>query len=291
MRLSVLERGCYGTQVELLQQMLNNTVQPRPPLALDGDFGPKTEREVRRLQSGKQLENDGEVGPRTWAVLGITPSVVPPLIAKAAPAVSQPVGRAGLSLISTHGRSSISVRAGTLPLVPAKHAVLRKRVQRRRVQLASSATPAVAGDAPWMKVASAEMGIHERTHDGTQRIIDYHSATSLHAHSDQVAWCSSFVNWCLKQVGITGTNNAAAASWAHWGKQLDQPRYGAVIQLHHATRGHDGRTGSSSGNHVAFFLRGDSSHVELLGGNQSDSVKISRFSLATYHMAAVRWPK
>ena len=291
MRLSILERGCYGTQVELLQQMLNNAVHPHPPLVLDGEFGPKTERAVRRLQSDERLEIDGEVGPRTWSVLGITPAAAPHPAPKAPPALPQITGRSRPASAVANGRSSTPFRAAPQPLAAAKPAVLHKPVQRRRVQLASPAPSAVAGDAPWMKIASAEMGIHERTHDGTQRIIEYHSATSLHAHSDQVAWCSSFVNWCLKQVGIAGTNNAAAASWAHWGKQLDEPRYGAIIQLHHASRGHDGRTGSSSGNHVAFFLKSDGSHVELLGGNQSDSVKISRFSLATYHIAAIRWPK
>ncbi|MDH4280687.1 MAG: hypothetical protein OEW83_21690 [Acidimicrobiia bacterium] len=42
------------------------------------------------------------------------------------------------------------------------------------------------------------------------RIIEYHASTSLKASNDGTAWCSSFVNWCVSQAWLTGTNSAAA---------------------------------------------------------------------------------
>ena len=38
---------------------------------VDGDFGPSTERAVRRLQAGHHLHVDGVVGVQTWAALGV----------------------------------------------------------------------------------------------------------------------------------------------------------------------------------------------------------------------------
>ena len=62
-----------------------------------------------------------------------------------------------------------------------------------------------------------------------KRVIEYHSTTGK-APNDETAWCSSFVNWSLKQVGIKGTNSAQAISWQimHWGVALSTPVYGAV---------------------------------------------------------------
>ncbi len=147
-----------------------------------------------------------------------------------------------------------------------------------------------ATEPAWLKVALAEYGIHERTTLGTQRIVQYHQATSLHAKSDQVAWCSSFVNWCLAQVGIIGSRSAAAASWADWGVGLDTPKLGCIVQLHHHVKGCTSATGTASGNHVAFFIRQDAAHIFLLGGNQSDSVKLSGFPLSNWSVKAYRWP-
>jgi hypothetical protein len=71
-----------------------------------------------------------------------------------------------------------------------------------------------SGFAPWMEIATAELGVHENSLSGRHnaRIIEYHQATTLRATTDETAWCSSFVNWVFRQSGRTGTNNAAARS-------------------------------------------------------------------------------
>ncbi|MBJ6799769.1 peptidoglycan-binding protein [Geomonas sp. Red259] len=86
----------------------------------------------------------------------------------------------------------------------------------RGVTTASEVSPLPFHDAPWLKIAAGEVGQKEFPRSpANPRIITYHSATSLRAISDEVAWCSAFVNWCLRQAGIAGTNSAAATSWLH----------------------------------------------------------------------------
>ncbi|MCK5311618.1 MAG: LysM peptidoglycan-binding domain-containing protein [Desulfobacteraceae bacterium] len=132
----------------------------------------------------------------------------------------------------------------------------------------------ISDDIPsWYAVAKQEMetGIQEisgSTHN--PRIIEYHQATSLKATDDETAWCSSFVNWCMQQVGLEGTNSAAARSWLNWGAELNQPKEGCIVVF---------RRGSSSWQgHVGFFTGIVGNHILTLGGNQGNEVNISSYS-------------
>ena len=138
-------------------------------------------------------------------------------------------------------------------------------------------------EAPWMTVAMGEIGQKEiRGPRHNPRIIEYHAATSLKASTDETAWCSSFVNWCLRQVSITGTNSAAAIRWINWGKAAT-PKEGAITVIHQLNA-------ANSGYHVAFFLQDCGSHHRLLGGNQSNRVKSSLYPKASWRIVAQRWP-
>lgn len=53
--------GDYGSLVRLVQECLL--------CELDGSFGPETERAVKKFQDNHNLDNDGVVGPQTWAKL------------------------------------------------------------------------------------------------------------------------------------------------------------------------------------------------------------------------------
>ncbi|WP_353708981.1 N-acetylmuramoyl-L-alanine amidase [Cellulosimicrobium sp. ES-005] len=68
-----LKRGSTGTRVERLQR----TLKTRYPLyakhlAVDGDYGPKTEAAVREFQFRAGLAVDGIAGPATHRALGLT---------------------------------------------------------------------------------------------------------------------------------------------------------------------------------------------------------------------------
>jgi len=119
---------------------------------------------------------------------------------------------------------------------------------------------------PWMPIAELEIGVSQFPPGSSNpRIMEYHSATSLRAKDDKIAWCSSFVNWCFAQVGIAGTGSALARSWLEWGQPIDAPQRGCVIVL--SRDDPDGWKG-----HVGFFLRADSEHVYLLCGNEFGKV-------------------
>jgi uncharacterized protein (TIGR02594 family) len=145
---------------------------------------------------------------------------------------------------------------------------------------------------PWMEIAIAELGIHEESLPGVhnRRIVEYHNKTSLNASTDEIPWCSSFVNWVIAKAGFRGTNNALAKSWLDWGTNLTSPRYGAVTVIKKKGASTDQATGSSTGFHVGFYINASTAHIRLLGGNQGDAVKYSSFSLNAYDVKGYRWP-
>lgn len=229
---TTLKLNSQGSDVQRLQQLLNQRLSPSPGLRVDGDFGPRTEAAVRLYQASIGLGIDGIVGPRTWAALesGIVTN----------PASAAPI---------------------------------------------SASYP----DAPWMTVAMKEIGQREIL--GAQhnpRIIEYHATTTLRATTDEVAWCASFVNWCLKQANIIGTNSARAASWLNWG-QLTNVRGGAIAVIYNPQAANSSLT--VSGNHVAFLVQETSTHYLLLGGNQSNQVKISSYPKSAWQLKGFRWPQ
>ena len=127
----------------------------------------------------------------------------------------------------------------------------------------------VNGSVPWYRIAEREFadGVTEiRGRRDNPRIIEYHASTSLKASNDETAWCSSFVNWCVSQAGLTGTNSAAARSWLDWsgGKVINTPVEGCIAVLRRVTKPWQG--------HVGFFVKQSATRVTLLGGNQGDAV-------------------
>lgn len=135
----------------------------------------------------------------------------------------------------------------------------------------------------WFDVAKKEIGTKEVSGSGDNpRVIEYHSTTTLKATEDSISWCSSFVNWCFKQAGIKGTNNAAARSWLNWGTELKEPKQGCVVIYWRVAP-------DSWQGHVGFVDRVEAGKVYTLGGNQSDAVNIKAFPVS--QVLGYRWPK
>ncbi|MBI3866639.1 MAG: TIGR02594 family protein [Planctomycetia bacterium] len=146
----------------------------------------------------------------------------------------------------------------------------------------------------WIATARREIGTHEIA--GAQnnpRIMEYirtcaniqqTAAQRRYVETtgeDGVEWCSAFVNWCLRQAGIVGTDHALASSWENWGTKLSGPRQGAIVCFGWK---------SSHIDHVAFCdeVNGE---FRMLGGNQLgyggqvSSVRFSKHAAKHY-----RWP-
>lgn len=129
-------------------------------------------------------------------------------------------------------------------------------------------------------VAYAEMRLGVKEYAGSAhnpRIVMYHATTDGGAHPDETAWCSSFVNYCVEQAGLNGTDNKWAMSWhdSGWGTDVTgDPRDGDIAVFRR-------RSGSSGGKvlggHVGFWTGASDGKIRLLGGNQSDSVRISEY--------------
>jgi uncharacterized protein (TIGR02594 family) len=286
-RLTEIDRGCRGQQVQTLQHLLNTTGKARPALDLDGVFGLRTEQAVRDYQTRRSLAVDGVVGRDTWTSLGAGRAIAPvaaPVAASTQPTRAVPIP----SIRRLNAGAAKPVHAAQPALKPA--AASRAAPPPRRIAPLEQPAGTDIG-APWMRIAIAEKGVSEiKGGQHNRRIVEYHAATGLAAKEDEVAWCASFVNWCLKQARIQGNNSARARDFGTWGRGLDTPRYGCIVHLHRAPKGVDGRTGSSSGNHVAFFISQTATHITLLGGNQGNRVRESSYPLSQYKVKAMRWP-
>lgn len=149
----------------------------------------------------------------------------------------------------------------TAPAVPAN------------ISPASAPAHAVGGDAPWLTIAYGEIGTVEyvgEKHDA--RIVEYHPATTLRAHDDETPWCSAFANWCMHKAVIKGSGQANARSLLTWGRKVEAPVHGCVVVLKRGT--------SATSGHLGFYIDSHGESIVVVGGNQSNSVKLSNYPKA-----------
>jgi len=117
------------------------------------------------------------------------------------------------------------------------------------------------------EIASKQIGVSEiRGKEHNQKILEYHSMTSLKATSDEVAWCSAFVCWVWEKMGIRSTNSAMAKSWLKWGQALGEPLLGCVVVFDRGPKKWMG--------HVGFYAGETKDYIKVLGGNQGNRVSI-----------------
>lgn len=86
--------------------------------------------------------------------------------------------------------------------------------------------------------------------------------------TDEVPWCSAFLNWIGEKVGMKVTGSAAAFSWASWGMVAANPVLGDVVVL-----GWVDKMGQHY--HVGLYIRETPDDIWILAGNSNDTVNIS----------------
>lgn len=125
------------------------------------------------------------------------------------------------------------------------------------------------------EIAKKELGIKEVPGSGDNpRIIEYLKSCHVNEENtvhDEIPWCSAFVTWCLQQAGGKGTKSLSARSYLSWGVETKSPKEGDIVVFK--------RGGSKSKGHVGFFVSKDNESVQLLSGNSSNQVRISRYKL------------
>lgn len=164
--------------------------------------------------------------------------------------------------------------------------------------------PPSRGAAPWLDFAEQEMArwtsseFTETNPAGAARIVnDYFHATDYHPAQVE-HWCGAFVAWCLKNCGDPDIAASVvreaqrAAAWKDWGNVevrtgnlrtlTDERLRGAIVVLHP-------EPGTSSSGHVTFAVGRpvQADKIECIGGNQSDTVRKSSYSIDK--IASVRW--
>lgn len=127
-----------------------------------------------------------------------------------------------------------------------------------------------------IKVATDELGISEISGSrDNERILQYSEDIGLTwITDDETPWCSIFMNWIAMKAGFEKSGSAAARSWLNIGFSIENPEPGdVVVYWRESPESHKG--------HVGIFLgfSNDHSRIYTLGGNQSDSVSISAYSV------------
>lgn len=91
-------------------------------------------------------------------------------------------------------------------------------------------------------------------------------------NDDETPWCSIFLNWCAKKVGLNGSGKADARSWLTVGTATDDPTPGDIVVFWRESP-------ESWKGHVAIFLgfNTDKKQVFCLGGNQGNQVSIRSY--------------
>ena len=92
---------------------------------------------------------------------------------------------------------------------------------------------------------------------------------------DETAWCSSFMNFITQQLDLERSNSLSARSWLNVGIPISASDSlpGDVCILWRSSP-------TSWKGHVGIYVSEDANYVYLLGGNQSNQVKISPYPKA-----------
>ena len=129
-----------------------------------------------------------------------------------------------------------------------------------------------------LKIAFGELGTEEFPGDKQNpEVLKYASETGISGvTTDEIAWCSTFVNWVAMKAGLQYTKKANARSWLNAGVKVTEPEPGDVVVFWRESP-------ESWKGHVAIFLgfSADRKRVYCLGGNQGNRVSVSAYRINT----------
>lgn len=113
-------------------------------------------------------------------------------------------------------------------------------------------------------IAKRYVGLHEQKHTSKLK-----RAVGVNPRS--TPWCGAFVGAVVKQAGMAvPAGHLRAANWKGAGK---------AVSLKNARKGDIVVVRTKYGNHVGFYVSQRDGRVQLLGGNQSNQVKVSNYRI------------
>ncbi|MCX7068416.1 MAG: phage tail tip lysozyme [Methylococcales bacterium] len=155
-----------------------------------------------------------------------------------------------------------------------------------------TSSPINSGEPPWLTVAYQELksGVTEIAGTGSNpRIGEYHDEAGgqRKTDADGEAWCASFISFCMAQSGNSivvekNLKSKKAADWRNWGEPIDSPPpLGALCVLVPLAKNNSG--------HVGFFIKMDSTHITMLGGNQGNPDAVCEQKFLIDKLVCFRW--
>lgn len=121
-----------------------------------------------------------------------------------------------------------------------------------------------------LDVAGSALGLNETGKKAA--LQEYLANGGQNLDPATTAWCAAFVDATLRQSGSQGTGKLNARSYLDWGEEVTNPQEGDIAIF---SRGDpNGWQG-----HVGFFKGfNPDGTINILGGNQGDSVSIAQYS-------------
>lgn len=127
-----------------------------------------------------------------------------------------------------------------------------------------------------LKIAFNELGTEEFAGDKhNPEVLKYAKDTKIAGvTTDEIAWCSTFVNWVAWKAGLQISGKANARSWLNVGTKVSVPEPGDIVVYWRDSP-------QSWKGHVGFFIgfSFDKKRVYTLGGNQGNRVSVSAYRL------------
>lgn len=130
----------------------------------------------------------------------------------------------------------------------------------------------------FLKIAFNELGTEE--FQGTRHnpeVLKYANDTKISGiTTDEIPWCSTFVNWVAWKSGLQYSGKANARSWLNVGTKVTVPEPGDVVVFWRESP-------QSWQGHVGIFLGFslDKKRVYCLGGNQGNRVSVTAYRIET----------
>lgn len=124
-----------------------------------------------------------------------------------------------------------------------------------------------------INIALTQYGIKEITgKQDNPEVLKYFNEIGFNGSvlKDETSWCSAFANWVALKAKVERTNKLNARSWLHVGLEVTAPEMGDVVIFWRESK-------ESWKGHVGFFIRATENWIYVLGGNQSNQVKISAY--------------
>jgi uncharacterized protein (TIGR02594 family) len=93
--------------------------------------------------------------------------------------------------------------------------------------------------------------------------------------NDEIPWCGLFIAYCAKMAGVQVVERPLwALNWNKFGNRVSEPMLGDVLTFKR-----------NGGGHVGIYVGEDNTHYHVLGGNQNNSVSVSRIAKSRLNQA------